>query len=386
MSRISDLRNNENNCVNIVKILELFCKGETKYIEMLLKLLPTYGDSIGIKVNAISARTGIDSEKIKQLNSNEIEVLYNLTENMLLMSSIRSFKRFCELNEQKQIDKNDLHSYKTFDEIENDVSDAEEKIRLKELEKQIKKIYEDDEWLILIPLTYESSVKYGYNTKWCTASESTSIQYNSYTRDGVLIYVIHKGVEKVAVYRKYSENNISFWNEADTRTDSLWFNFPHHILDIIKETIDSETSLNKDKTEKPSILDFLNSPNIPNMTIKGLRPNSNLSMGIDVAVPSSIPVITATQQFRGVDAEKMLTEILSENFTKNTDPIDISQVKEKREDVKEKWSLTDEMDRLKSIRETEIEDSILNKRPVFNEVLKNPDFIHKVKDIMGKLR
>lgn len=248
MSRINDLRNNENNSVNLVKILELFCGGETKYVEMLLKLFRTSGDSTEIKVNAISFRTGIDVEKLKQLNGNEIEILFYMVDNMMLLDNISKFKKFCELNEEKQIENNDLHSYKNFEQVKESLSDAQEKIKLKELEKQINKIYEDDEWLLLIPLTYEASVKYGYNTKWCTASEKTDEQFKSYSRDGILIYVIHKGVEKIAVYKKYSSDDISFWNERDTKTDSFYFNFPPHIIQHIREAIQNYT--------KSLILDF----------------------------------------------------------------------------------------------------------------------------------
>jgi len=65
MSRINDLRSNEDNKVNIVKILELCCNGDTKYVEMLLKLYKTIGDSSSIKISAISRRLGVDDEKIK---------------------------------------------------------------------------------------------------------------------------------------------------------------------------------------------------------------------------------------------------------------------------------------------------------------------------------
>lgn len=238
MSRIQDLRNNENSCINLVKILELFCNGETKYTEMLLKLFRTNGDSTEIKLNYISAKTGIKLEELEKLNPNEIEILYYMTDNTMLLENIKKFSKFCDFNEQKQIENNDLYSYKSFYDIEEAVAQTEEKIKLKDIEKQIDRIYEDDEWLILIPLTYESSVKYGYNTKWCTASEKTSDQYETYVRDGLLIYIIHKNVEKIAVYKKHTTNEISFWNEKDTKTDSFQFNFPTNIMEIIRKTIE----------------------------------------------------------------------------------------------------------------------------------------------------
>lgn len=284
MSRISDLRNNENNCVNIVKILELFCNGETKYVEMLLKLFRTSGDSIEVKVNAIAHRTGIELEKIKQLNANEIEMLYYMVDNMMLLNHISIFQKFCEMNEQNQIENNDLHSYKTFDEVVKSVKNSEEKIKLKELEKQINKIYEDDEWLILIPLTYESSVKYGYNTKWCTASESTDLQFKSYTKDGILIYIIHKGVEKIAVYKKYRGDEISFWNQTDKKRDSFEFKFPPSIIAIIWDTIEKNSKSFYDDDENDTFLGVSGSTiHISDM----LGNNSVFNIGIDPAMMGS---------------------------------------------------------------------------------------------------
>ena len=54
------------------------------------------------------------------------------------------------------------------DEIRGAINLASMKEFNKELEKQIIREYEDDEWLILRPLTFEASLKYGSATKWCT--------------------------------------------------------------------------------------------------------------------------------------------------------------------------------------------------------------------------
>lgn len=373
MSRISDLRNNENNCVNIVKILELFCKGETKYIEMLVKLFPSNGDSIEIKVNAISTRTGIDVEKIKQLNANEIQVLYYMVDNMMLLNSIKFFNRFCELNEQKQIEKNDLHSYKTFDEVENSVSDAEEKIRIRELEKQINKIYEDEEWLLLIPLTYEASVKYGYNTKWCTASETTSQQYNSYTKDGILIYIIHKGVEKIAVYKKYYDSEVSFWNQTDKKRDSFEFNFPEKIMGIIRETISNNS---KEVTNLVSIDDYLTANSllinsINSISYRGIGVSS--SEGKDIRLMGGIDPIHKEIKITGVAGTSASNDTHVWSKTGDLSHPNSGSLKSAE------WGSESEM------RKMALEKSILEKK-TYSSSINSPDFVNKVKDIMSKLR
>lgn len=58
-----------------------------------------------------------------------------------------------------------------------------------QIKTQIDKIYEDDTYLVLIPRSYEASQLYGYGTRWCTTMKS---YYNSYTKNGILIYMINK--------------------------------------------------------------------------------------------------------------------------------------------------------------------------------------------------
>jgi hypothetical protein len=65
------------------------------------------------------------------------------------------------------------------------------KLLEKNLSKEINVVYEDDEWFLLKPLTLESSVKYGYGTKWCTASKDHSEPFYEYSSRGILIYIIN---------------------------------------------------------------------------------------------------------------------------------------------------------------------------------------------------
>ena len=74
----------------------------------------------------------------------------------------------------------------------NQLSLADIKSELKGLENETIKVYEDDVWLLVRPLSYLSSKKYGSNTKWCTTTESNSEYFIKYSSKGVLIYCINK--------------------------------------------------------------------------------------------------------------------------------------------------------------------------------------------------
>lgn len=76
---------------------------------------------------------------------------------------IKKFESHCQAN---RIKNPDISSYKDFQEMEDAVKVADEVVRLKELERQVVKIYDNSEWLAVIPLTYEASKVYGANTKW----------------------------------------------------------------------------------------------------------------------------------------------------------------------------------------------------------------------------
>ena len=58
-------------------------------------------------------------------------------------------------------------------------------------EQALEKVYEDAEWIVYIPHTYEASRKIGGDTSWCTASSDSSY-FNMYTKDGPLYVNIRK--------------------------------------------------------------------------------------------------------------------------------------------------------------------------------------------------
>jgi len=115
----------------------------------------------------------------------------------------------------------------------------------KELAKQVQKDFEDEEWLIVRPFTYESSVKYGYGSKWCTSMEQSAEHFFRYSNNGTLIYCLNKKTgDKVAAHYEIGEG-ISFWNAEDTRIDSMFSNLPNYIMDVIRGIITDNPVTNR---------------------------------------------------------------------------------------------------------------------------------------------
>ena len=120
----------------------------------------------------------------------------------------------------------------------------------KELAKQVQKDFEDEEWLIVRPFTYESSVRYGYGSKWCTSMEKSAEHFFRYSNNGTLIYCLNKKTgDKVAAFYEVGEG-LSFWNAEDSRIDSIFSGLPSHIIDVIRGIVTDNPLPNRSLSPK----------------------------------------------------------------------------------------------------------------------------------------
>ncbi len=229
MSKIRDLKSNSENTVNIVDILELFSpEQKTKYTETLLRLMKGTQNLKSHAKEIKNTLTGefnfISGEDLDKFTPIQLMIIHQFITSFFNFSDLHNYRKFCEYNERNLINQNDLTAYKSFDEVITQLNIAELKVEAKNMENEVLKVYEDTEWLLLRPLTYLSSKKYGANTKWCTTSEGSSQYFDKYSKKGVLIYCINKLTGyKVASFYSLDKNDreFSFWNQKDDRIDSL---------------------------------------------------------------------------------------------------------------------------------------------------------------------
>ncbi len=202
MSRIDELKKQYKEfALSDMDIMKMVVPNQAnKYAEMLAKLTRNHV-SDSYSNNREDGMVGLRKEILQLLVSNyEMDYAYLETLETLVLLSIylridsiigstrtKLFLKFANLNERGLISNNDVTSYKSFEEVEAAVSLAEMKLIDKELEKQIIKVYEDDEWLLLKPLSLEASMKYGSSTKWCTTMDS-GVYFARYSKWGILIY------------------------------------------------------------------------------------------------------------------------------------------------------------------------------------------------------
>lgn len=179
---------------------------------------------------------GFKKEHIDKISDQTLVSIHNILDDVN-DAILEDVNKFIELNERGLIENKDVTSYKSLEELQGALSIAELKLMSNDLEKFVIKLYDENDWLIIKPLTYESSCKYGAGTKWCTASTNEEYQYHNYTRRGILIYAMNRktGV-KVAAFKNLDSDHqreTSFWNAVDERLDSSECKLPSPILDII---------------------------------------------------------------------------------------------------------------------------------------------------------
>jgi hypothetical protein len=245
MSKIKDLKLNPDNNLNIISILELFSPdAKSKYTDTLLRLMKSTPNIKGhikeVKTHISTTFDFISVESLDNFSDIQLLLVHRFLDTFFNEEDLKTFRKFCEYNERGLVAQNDLTKYKSFEEIVSSVSIAEMRVDMKEMETQIIKIHEDDEWLLLRPLTYASSKKYGSNTKWCTTQETNPEYFTKYSSKGVLIYCINKvNGYKVASFYSLDKNDpeFSYWNQKDSRIDSTDSELTLELIGFIRDYV-----------------------------------------------------------------------------------------------------------------------------------------------------
>ena len=274
MSNYKQLKSNPEYNVSLVDIMSFVTRtNKAKYLELFCKLYKNKnvkGKKNNDHGNILSSNFDLPQEEVDTLTSLGTYIHYILTQHMV--EDIKMFQKFVNLNERGLIDKNDVTSYTSIDELKLEISKSESKFIEKEMEKQVHKVLDDEEWLMLRPLTFESSKKYGSDTKWCTTYHDRTY-FDKYTRNGILMYMINKKTGlKVAVFKstKHKENDsevgrlgevakeFSFWDQKDVRVDSMETGLPDYVKSSIMDEINNNPLSNLEVYAKR------NKINVPN--------------------------------------------------------------------------------------------------------------------------
>ena len=113
-----------------------------------------------------------------------------------LRDSLTSFDKF-----KNNLEKKDINQYRSVPELYNaiepftkDPNQATSKSdELRKTKQQgAEKVYEDEEWLVIVPKTEQAACLYGKGTKWCTAATDGNNMFKYYEGHGPLFININK--------------------------------------------------------------------------------------------------------------------------------------------------------------------------------------------------
>jgi hypothetical protein len=212
MSRIDDIKKqNPELDISLIDLISTADPSTTnKYISFLINYLKNGGDK------------SLSPDEIKKLI---LSAIYG--------KNIELLKRFEDHCQSNRIKNKDISKFKKFSDFKEQVLEADEVLRVKNMEKQIIKLFESSEYLVLIPLSYEASRNYGANTKWCVTNEDSWSEYFGEYR---LIYVINKKTNvKHAVSLQYDDReDIKCFNQEDDETDFIRMPIPNEVFSVIR--------------------------------------------------------------------------------------------------------------------------------------------------------
>ena len=151
-----------------------------------------------------------------------------ITNSTHLVQLVNMFDELLPYIENKDIYHKDYGSITHFLSVLNDAMvDKEENTFVREEHAEV--IEETDDYILLRPKTHKGSLKYGANTKWCTASKSSPHTFTSYDKNGYLVYLLSKKDKgpvytKLAFYiRKHQDmmtGHIECYNMADNNFET----------------------------------------------------------------------------------------------------------------------------------------------------------------------
>jgi hypothetical protein len=261
MARLKEIKEKYSNWdISIIDILsELDTTGTNKYTELFLKSIQNehnylYKNEVNIDsdwyLNKLNEWFDLELNSENNINDGELQFIkFKLLNTFINEANFLKIKKFIDYSERKLI-KTDVNQIKTIEDIDRLICISDFKNIDKELSKDVLIEFKDENWLLIRPLTYESSLKYGASTKWCTASKDTYDHFFRYTESGILIYCIDlKRGDKFGFHRDIPQSDnrhnieISFWNTADYRVDSMQCNFSP---DVINHLMNIELKSNKE--------------------------------------------------------------------------------------------------------------------------------------------
>jgi hypothetical protein len=118
---------------------------------------------------------------------------FNIVAEEEMSSLYNVFLDFDRLSTNGLIENPDLNTYKNIHDIKRAIKEATLSKSIGKAKKEIKILFEDNNYMLFIPLSFDAASVYGRGTKWCITQEH---YFYNYCDRGVLMYLIDKSINR----------------------------------------------------------------------------------------------------------------------------------------------------------------------------------------------
>lgn len=195
------------------------------------KYYPTIKDSDFNRIIRLDPTTNIEKDKLGTYS----KWLLNLFKNNKLDNEGHVKDLLARFDKEKKRLKNkDIMSYKSLEDVDKALDDdssynqlssrqelrqTQKAVRNTDIDKDAKLVYEDSDWEVWVPLTYEASCKLGQGSRWCTASTSNDYYYNYYKDNYGGNYYININKHNPSEKYQFHFESRQFMNKDDESID-----------------------------------------------------------------------------------------------------------------------------------------------------------------------
>lgn len=176
-------------------------------------------------IDFIDIANNIDNSKTKKYTEHLIRFTKNLSVDFEyavkseMQHILSELKKFDELSTNGMIENPDLNQYKNLSSVKQSIKEATLSKTIGKAKKEIKVLYEDDKYMLFLPLSHDAASVYGRGTKWCVTQ---SDYFYRYIDKGILAYFIEKGINrKIGLYY---DMDISYYHSVLNKEKSKCLN------------------------------------------------------------------------------------------------------------------------------------------------------------------
>jgi hypothetical protein len=126
-------------------------------------------------------------------------------------------QEYRDINKLKSLD--DLYDIVTDFEGKEDVIPVSKTQQIKKIKEEVNKVYDDGDWIVLVPTTERAACIVGKGTKWCTSADENNM-FEDYYNEGNLYIIIDKNNNKK--YQLHIEKK-EFKDETNNDVEVLYF-------------------------------------------------------------------------------------------------------------------------------------------------------------------